>query len=135
MSHTYALLGVSPTAHAEIEAIMRAAGYGHAIEGKEIDMHGLALTPDASVGPVQLLAVTPTLKMLLAVAVMTCTRMDAEITDKSAFRRWITWSTATTSDLIPIDDDAAFIASVDALLAALPAPGVEAGEAWEGRAA
>jgi hypothetical protein len=49
MTHTYALLDVSPAAYDEIAAKLREAGYDHAFgdEG-EIDMHGIALGRAAS---------------------------------------------------------------------------------------
>jgi len=44
MSHTYALLEVSPAAYAEIAAKLREAGYDHAFgDDGAIDMHGIAL--------------------------------------------------------------------------------------------
>lgn len=44
-TRTYALLEVSPEAHAEIKALLLAAGYDHAVNADgEIDMHGIALT-------------------------------------------------------------------------------------------
>lgn len=44
MSHTYALLEVSPSSYEEIKAKLLDAGYGHAINDLgEIDMHGIAL--------------------------------------------------------------------------------------------
>lgn len=44
MSHTYALLEITPAVYVEIEAKLRAAGYEHCIgvDGA-IDMHGIAL--------------------------------------------------------------------------------------------
>lgn len=46
MSHTYAVLKISPAAYIEILEKLKAAGYEHAIDGGIIDMHGLALEPD-----------------------------------------------------------------------------------------
>ena len=46
MTYTYAVLEVSPAAHAEIKAKLLAAGYQHAIKGDTIDMHGIALEPE-----------------------------------------------------------------------------------------
>ena len=46
MTYTYAVLEVSPAAHAEIKAKLLAAGYQHAIEGDTIDMQGIALEPE-----------------------------------------------------------------------------------------
>lgn len=47
MSHTYALLEVSPEAFEEIRAKLEAAGYDHAFQEDDgrpvIDMHGIAL--------------------------------------------------------------------------------------------
>lgn len=45
-TYTHALLDVSPEAYREIRAKLEAAGYGHAIDGQHIDMHGIALTCD-----------------------------------------------------------------------------------------
>jgi hypothetical protein len=44
MTHTYALLEVSPAVYEEIAAKLREAGYSHAfnVQG-EIDMHGIGL--------------------------------------------------------------------------------------------
>ncbi len=44
ITHTYALLEVSPGAYEEIAGKLRAAGYDHAFDEGAIDMHGLALT-------------------------------------------------------------------------------------------
>ena len=46
MTYTYAVLRISPEAHAEIKAKLLAAGYQHAIKGDTIDMHGIALEPE-----------------------------------------------------------------------------------------
>ena len=46
-TYTYAVLEVSPAAHAEIKAKLLAAGYQQAINGDTIDMHGIALEPEA----------------------------------------------------------------------------------------
>lgn len=44
MSHTYALLEVSPAVYVEIERRLREAGYEHAFNAEgHIDMHGIAL--------------------------------------------------------------------------------------------
>lgn len=47
MTHTYALLEVSPAVHAEIRAKLRAAGYEHAFHREDdrevIDMHGIGV--------------------------------------------------------------------------------------------
>lgn len=45
-TYTYAILEVSPAAHAEIKAKLLAAGYQHAIDGDTIGMHGIALEPE-----------------------------------------------------------------------------------------
>lgn len=44
ITHTYALLEVSPAVYDEVARLLRAAGYAEAINSGEIDMHGLALT-------------------------------------------------------------------------------------------
>lgn len=46
-THTYAVLEISPEAHAEIKAKLLKAGYQHAISGETIDMHGIALESEA----------------------------------------------------------------------------------------
>lgn len=50
MSHTYAILVVSPEAYAEIREKLRHAGYDHALQcidgGEVLDMHGIALRDD-----------------------------------------------------------------------------------------
>ena len=51
-THTYAILEVSPAAHAEIKAKLLAADYGHAIAGDTIDMHGIALEPEENIDSV-----------------------------------------------------------------------------------
>lgn len=47
MTHTYAVLEVSPGVYAEIRERLKAAGYQHAFhhdrDGEVIDMHGIAL--------------------------------------------------------------------------------------------
>lgn len=47
MTHTYALLEVSPAVHAEIRAKLQAAGYEHAFHREDdrevIDMHGIGV--------------------------------------------------------------------------------------------
>lgn len=43
MSHTYAILEVSPETYAEIKEKLRVAGYEHAFHDDVIDMHGIAL--------------------------------------------------------------------------------------------
>lgn len=48
MTHTFALLEISPAAHAEIAQLLRAAGYDHAIDHDQIDMMGVALIPAAN---------------------------------------------------------------------------------------
>ena len=45
-THTYVTLPVSAAAHKEIKQKLLAAGYDHAIDGDEINMHGLALIPE-----------------------------------------------------------------------------------------
>lgn len=51
MSHTFALLEVSPAAYAEIRENLKAAGYDHALHGDGvIDLHGLALTTEHEAG-------------------------------------------------------------------------------------
>lgn len=51
MSHTFALLDVSPAAYAEIREKLKAAGYDHALHGDGvIDLHGLALTTEHETG-------------------------------------------------------------------------------------
>jgi hypothetical protein len=55
MTHTrtYAILEISPSAFAEIEQKLRAAGYGHAFSRDEgrltIDMHGIALQREGAI--------------------------------------------------------------------------------------
>lgn len=50
MSYTYALLEVSRLAYDEIAGKLRAAGYDHAFgRDEEIDMHGIAIIPEASI--------------------------------------------------------------------------------------
>jgi glucosamine 6-phosphate synthetase-like amidotransferase/phosphosugar isomerase protein len=47
MTHTYALLPVSPAVYEEIARKLREAGYSHAFNAEgEIDMHGIALVAD-----------------------------------------------------------------------------------------
>jgi hypothetical protein len=46
VTHTYALLEVSPGAFAEIRDKLTAAGYGHAANVVEIDMHGIGLVAE-----------------------------------------------------------------------------------------
>lgn len=58
MSHTYAILEVSPVAYADIRARLDASGYGQAFHqddehGEVIDMHGIALAVDDSHKPYQ----------------------------------------------------------------------------------
>jgi hypothetical protein len=51
VSHTYAVLEVSPKVYQEVRALLEAAGYSHAfISGRNevIDMHGIALAASAS---------------------------------------------------------------------------------------
>lgn len=48
VTHTYAILEVSPTTYAEIRAKLMVAGYEHALNrddkgGDVIDMHGIAI--------------------------------------------------------------------------------------------
>lgn len=48
-THTFATLGISPDAHAEIKQRLLAADYGHAVIGSPakgciLDMHGIGLT-------------------------------------------------------------------------------------------
>jgi hypothetical protein len=47
VTHTYAILEVSPTTYAEIRAKLLTAGYEHAFhcddKGDAIDMHGIAI--------------------------------------------------------------------------------------------
>lgn len=43
MSHTYAILEVSPAVYAEVRGKLEAAGYQHAFDRDVIDMHGIAL--------------------------------------------------------------------------------------------
>lgn len=46
-THTYALMGLSRAAYDEIAAAMREAGYDHVFGADgEIDMHGIAVTPN-----------------------------------------------------------------------------------------
>lgn len=53
MSHTYAILEISPAAYAEIHAALKAAGYDdqfHDNDGRQvIDMHGIALAEKENV--------------------------------------------------------------------------------------
>lgn len=47
MTHTYAILEVSPAAYEEIAEKLRSAGYGHVFAGDgTIDMHGIGLRPE-----------------------------------------------------------------------------------------
>jgi hypothetical protein len=52
MTHTYAILKVSPACFAEIHAKLKEAGYEDQFEEDEfgvlIDMHGIAIQTDAS---------------------------------------------------------------------------------------
>jgi hypothetical protein len=51
VTHTYAVLEVSPKVYQEVRALLEAAGYSHAfISGRNevIDMHGIALAASAS---------------------------------------------------------------------------------------
>jgi hypothetical protein len=50
-THTYAVLEISPEAHAEIKAKLLAAGYEDQIHGDTVDMHGIAVEPVESRGP------------------------------------------------------------------------------------
>lgn len=43
MTHTYAVLEVTPMAFVEIRRRLEIAGYDHAIDDDKIDMHGIAL--------------------------------------------------------------------------------------------
>jgi hypothetical protein len=56
MTHTYAVLEVSPAAYAEIREKLDAAGYDHAFDshsGAEvIDMHGIALRAEVKLPPI-----------------------------------------------------------------------------------
>lgn len=47
-TYTYVTMELSEAAHAEIKAKMLAAGYGHAVHGDTIDMHGIAVIPPAA---------------------------------------------------------------------------------------
>lgn len=42
-THTYAVLEVTPMAYVEIRRALQKAGYDHAFNGDEIDMHGIGL--------------------------------------------------------------------------------------------
>lgn len=52
MSHTYALLDLSPAAYAEVRSKLAAAGYQHAFDKSDgievIDMHGLAVRDETT---------------------------------------------------------------------------------------
>jgi hypothetical protein len=50
MTHTYAIVEVSPSVYDEVKATLIAAGYEHAIDDREgvIDLDGLALQSDPS---------------------------------------------------------------------------------------
>ena len=43
MSHTYAILEVSPETFEEISKKLKDAGYDHAFHGNLVDMHGIAI--------------------------------------------------------------------------------------------
>ncbi|MFP5227567.1 MAG: hypothetical protein ACLGXA_08035 [Acidobacteriota bacterium] len=58
-THTYAVLTISPEAHAEITAKLLAARYAHAIHGETIDMKGIALEPQAEEKPEFIRVVAP----------------------------------------------------------------------------
>lgn len=47
-THTYVIMDLSEAAYNEIREKMVAADYGHAIDGKTIDMHGIAVEPGVS---------------------------------------------------------------------------------------
>lgn len=47
MSRTFAVLEVSPSTYEEVAAKLKAAGYDHAFVDGDVDMHGIALRPDA----------------------------------------------------------------------------------------
>lgn len=49
MTHTYAILEVSPEVYKEIADKLRAADYHHAFSGDVIDLHGLAIQPEAPI--------------------------------------------------------------------------------------
>jgi hypothetical protein len=51
-THTYAILEISPEAHAEIKAKLLVAGYGDQIDGETIDMHGIAVEPEKRGEPI-----------------------------------------------------------------------------------
>jgi len=80
MTHTSALLEISPAAHAEIAQLLRAAGYDHAIDHDQIDMQGIALiaAPDAPADPVTRASINEWLQARLRAA-------GGEITDIVAF--------------------------------------------------
>ena len=46
MTHTYAILPISPEAFDEIALALRAAGYDHAFTEDGLDMHGIALAAE-----------------------------------------------------------------------------------------
>jgi hypothetical protein len=53
VTHTYAVLKISAIAFAEIERLLKAAGYEHAFHedamyGTVIDMHGIAVAKEAA---------------------------------------------------------------------------------------
>jgi len=51
MTHTFAVLELSPASYAEVSAKLRAAGYDHAFDSEVIDMHGIGIVPEALVVP------------------------------------------------------------------------------------
>ena len=50
MTHTYVLMEVSDEVYAEVERKLRDAGYDHAIDDGELDMHGIALVKESENG-------------------------------------------------------------------------------------
>ncbi|QNK66058.1 hypothetical protein [Variovorax sp. PAMC26660] len=57
MTHTHALMEVSPTVYAEVEQLLRAAGYDHAIYHEQLDMKGFALIAGPGAAAIQPAAV------------------------------------------------------------------------------
>lgn len=48
-AYTFVELEISRAAWQEIADKLRAAGYDHCFEGETIDMHGIAIIPDAAI--------------------------------------------------------------------------------------
>ena len=66
MSHTYAILGVSPATYREIRTKIEDADYHHAFHGDVIDMHGIALSEEPATEPPTPTATVESLRVDLA---------------------------------------------------------------------